>query len=163
MGRMQKMRRRGHKGFTLVELLVVVAIIGILASIAIANYLNAIAKARQKRTMSDIRNIATAWESRNSEKGSYAPGFTYPTTAVTFDDLDSALTPNYMKTVPKVDAWGRPYEFAFEGRVYAIRSAGRDGIYEGTDYEPTATDSPDCDLVYSNGNFVTWPADIQKN
>ena len=157
------MRRKSHAGFTLIELLVVVAIIGILASIAIANYLSAIHRARQKRTMSDIRNIATAWECRNSEKGSYAPGFTYPGAAVPFDDLDTALTPNYMESVPKVDGWGRPYEFAFEGRVYAIRSAGRDGIYEGTDYEPTATDSPDCDIVYSNGNFVTWPANIQKN
>ena len=157
------MRRRGHAGFTLIELLVVVAIIGILASIAIANYLNAIAKARQKRTMSDIRNIATAWESRNAEKGSYAPGFTFPTGAVTFSDLDQSLAPTYMKTVPKADGWGRPYEFAFEGRVYAIRSAGRDGIFEGTDYDSNPTDSPDCDIVYSHGRFVTWPADIQKN
>lgn len=156
------MRRRGHAGFTLIELLVVVAIIGILASIAIANYLNAIAKARQKRTMSDIRNIATAWESRNAEKGSYAPGFTFPTSAVTFDTLEDALTPNYMQSVPKVDGWGRPYEFGYEGRVYAIRSAGRDGIFESTDYVPNPTDSPDCDIVYSNGRFVTWPADIQK-
>ncbi len=157
------MRRRGHAGFTLIELLVVVAIIGILAAIAIANYLSAIHRARQKRTMSDIRNIATAWETRNSEKGSYAPGFTYPTAAVPFDELDTALTPSFMKTVPKIDGWGHPYEFAFEGRVYAIRSPGRDGIYEGTDYAAEATDSPDCDIVYSNGRFVTWPADVQKN
>lgn len=157
------MRRRGHAGFTLIELLVVVAIIGILASIAIANYLSAIARARQKRTMSDIRTIAQAWEQHNAEKGSYAPGFTYPTTAVTFDDLEDALTPNYMNSVPKADGWGRPFEFAFENRSYAIRSPGRDGVYEGTDYVPAATDSPDCDIVYSNGNFVTWPGDVQKN
>jgi type II secretion system protein G len=157
------MHRRNHKGFTIVELLVVVAIIGILAAIAIGNYLNAIARARQKRTMSDIRTIATAWEQRNAEKGSYAPGFTYPTVAVTWDDLSLALTPTFIKTVPKTDGWGRPLEFAYEGRMYAIRSAGRDGLYEGTDYELAPTDSPDCDIVYSNGNFVTWPADVQKN
>lgn len=156
------MRRRGHEGFTLIELLVVVAIIGIVASIAIANYMGAVTRARQKRTMADIRNIATAWEGRNAEKGSYAPGFTYPATAVTYDVLDASLSPNYMKNVPKIDGWGRPYEFAAEERVYSIRSAGRDGIYEGTDYESVATDSPDCDIVYSNGRFVTWPANIQK-
>ena len=158
------MRRRNHRGFTLVELLIVVAIIGILAAIAIANYLNAIARARQKRTMSDIRTIATAWEQRNAEKGSYtAAGFSYPTQAITWDDLTLALTPNYIQTLPKTDGWGRPFEFAAEGRLYAIRSPGRDGLYEGTDYELAPTDSPDCDIVYSNGNFVTWPADVQKN
>ncbi|HEX6097808.1 MAG TPA: prepilin-type N-terminal cleavage/methylation domain-containing protein [Thermoanaerobaculia bacterium] len=157
------MRRKGREGFTLIELLVVVAIIGIVASIAIANYMGAVTRARQKRTMADIRNIATAWEGRNAEKGSYAPGFTYPATAVTYDDVEGALSPDYMKNVPKVDGWGRPYEFAFEGSVYAIRSAGRDGLFEGADYEPAATSSPDCDLVYSNGRFVTWPADMQSN
>jgi hypothetical protein len=35
-------------------------------------------------------------------------------------------------------------------------------VYSGTDYVPQATDSPDCDIVYANGNFVTWPADVQK-
>lgn len=157
------MRRRGQGGFTLIELLVVVAIIGILAAIAIANYLNAIARARQKRTMSDIRTIATAWEQRQAEKGSYATaGFTYPAVAVTFDAVQQALAPNYLKVVPQVDGWGRPFEFAVEGRVYAIRSAGRDGQYEGTNYDPALTDSPDCDIVYSNGHFVRYPMDVQK-
>jgi general secretion pathway protein G len=157
------MRRRGHAGFTLIELLVVVAIIGILATIAIANYLSAISRARQKRTMSDIRTIAQAWEQRNAEKGSYAAGFTYPVTPITFEALETALTPNYMKSLPKTDGWGRPFEFAVEGRQYAIRSAGRDGLFQGTDYAQESTDSPDCDIVYSNGNFIVWPGDIQKN
>ena len=51
-----------QKGFTLIELLIVVAIIGIIAAIAIPNLLNAINRGRQKRTMSDIRSIATAME-----------------------------------------------------------------------------------------------------
>lgn len=158
------MRRRSEAGFTLIELLVVVAIIGILAAIAIANYLNAVARARQKRTMADIRTIAQAWEQRNSEKGSYtAAGFTYPTTTVAYDTLQEALTPNYMKSVPKSDGWGRPLEFAANGRVYAIRSPGRDGEYEGTAYVPGETDSPDCDIVYSNGRFVRYPANVQTN
>ena len=158
------MRRRGHAGFTLIELLVVVAIIGILAAIAIANYLNALTRARQKRTMADVRTIAIAWEQRNAEKGSYnVAGFTYPATPITYDTLVTALAPDYVATLPRNDGWGRSYEFAAEGRAYVIRSAGRDGVFEGTDYEVAPTDSPDCDIVYSNGNFVTWPADLQKN
>jgi general secretion pathway protein G len=157
-------RRRNHAGFTLIELLVVVGIIGVLAAIAIANYLNALARARQKRTMADMRTIGMAWEQRNAERGSYLPaGFTYPSIAVTYDELTTALTPNYMSSLPQNDAWGKSFEFAAEGRVYAVRSAGRDNVFEGTDYVLGPTERPDCDIVYSNGNFVTWPADIQKN
>ena len=158
------MRRRGHAGFTLLELLVVVAIIGILASIAISNYLSALARARQKRTMADMRTIAIAWEQRNAEKGSYtAAGFTYPSAAVTYGTLEAALTPSYLQKMPRSDGWGRPLEFAVEDRLYAIRSSGRDGVYEGTDYESAAFANPDCDIVYSNGRFVRWPAQIQGN
>jgi type II secretion system protein G len=158
------MRRRGHAGFTLIELLVVVAIIGVVAAIAIANYLNAIQRAKQKRTMVDIRTIATAWEQHNAEKGSYsAAGFTYPATPMSFESLEESLTPNYIKIVPRLDGWGRSLEFAATGRVYAIRSSGRDGTYEGTDYEEAETDSPDCDIVYSNGRFVRYPAGAQKD
>jgi type II secretion system protein G len=146
----------------LIELLVVVAIIGILAAIAIANYLNALTRARQKRTMADMRTIALAWDQRNSEKNSFSPGFTFPTSAVTFAELEKALTPTYLKSLPKMDAWGRPFEFAYGTQVYGVRSAGRDGTYEGTNYEPNSFDSPDCDIVYANGNFVRYPAHIQK-
>lgn len=157
------MRRRGHAGFTLIELLVVIAIIGVLAAIAIMNYFSAIARARQKRTMSDIRTIAQAWETRNSEKGSYSTaGFTFPTGPVTFTQIETALTPNYIRSVPEVDGWGQPFEFAYENEVYAIRSAGRDGIFEGSDYAENEFDSPDCDIVYSNGRFVSYPASVQK-
>ena len=54
---------RRQKGFTLIELLIVVAIIGIIAAIAIPNLLNAINRGRQKRTMADLRSLATAIES----------------------------------------------------------------------------------------------------
>jgi len=158
------MRRRDHAGFTLIELLVVVAIIGVLSTIAVANYLSALSRARQKRTMADIRTIAQAWETRNSEKGSYSPaGFTFPTGPVTFTQLETALTPSYLRELPVADGWGLPLEFAYEDGVYAIRSAGRDGIFQGTDYLEAEFDSPDCDIVYSNGRFVSYPASIQQD
>jgi len=159
------MRRRHHKGFTLIELLIAVAIIGILAAIAIANYLGALTRARQKRTMSDIRTIASAWEARAAESQSYvSAGFSYPAAVITFDQLRTSLAPGYIPSLPQVDAWGSPLEFAAIGKdVYAIRSPGRDGIFEGTSYSADPTSSPDCDIVYANGSFVRFPASAQSN
>lgn len=157
------MRRGSRAGFTLIELLVVVAIIGILAAIAIMNYLNSIERARQKRTMADIRSIAQAWETRNSEEGTFAAaGFSFPS-AVAYDDLRETLAPSYMKNIPRYDGWGRPLQFGAIGKVYGIRSAGRDGVYETDTYEDGTGENPDCDIVFSNGNFIRHPAVIQKD
>ena len=46
------------RGFSLVELLIVVAVIGLIVAIAIPNLLNAIQRSNQTRTISDIRSIS---------------------------------------------------------------------------------------------------------
>jgi general secretion pathway protein G len=163
-----EMRRR--RGFTILEVLIVVAIIGIIATIAIANYLNALQRTKQKRTMADMRSIAVAWEARAVDVKAYnASGFTMPAASISYGQFTTLLSPTYMRNIPSMDGWGYALQFATDQPIggatgaaeYAIRSPGRDGQYSGTTYTAGPTTSFDCDIVYSNGAFVVWPEGTQ--
>jgi len=164
-------RRNGRSGFSLIEILVVVLILGILTAIAIVNYRNALHLAKQKRTMSDMRTIATAWESRAGDTRSYnaaGQAYAFPSGAMTYADLSTILAPTYLRPVPKLDGWGNAIDFATDEPVggalaqsYAIRSRGRDGQIDPA-YEKTVTDSFDCDIVFSGGAFVVRPEGVQQ-
>jgi type II secretion system protein G len=65
--------RTRREGFSLIELLIVVAIIGIIAAVAIPNLLSAMHKARQKRTMSDMKALGSAIESVGTDCVAYPP------------------------------------------------------------------------------------------
>ncbi|NDY42722.1 prepilin-type N-terminal cleavage/methylation domain-containing protein [Dissulfurirhabdus thermomarina] len=67
-----KARKAGQKGFTLVELMIVVAIIGILAAIAIPQFAKYRARAQNTSALSDLRNLRTDLE------GFYAEWMEYP-------------------------------------------------------------------------------------
>lgn len=157
--------RRRQAGFSVLELLIIGAIIAILVAIGIVNYMNAINRARQKRTVNDIRIIAHAWEARATDTQSYMiAGYTFPSGApVTHEALVTALRPTYLRDIPRVDGWLRPLQFAVTPEVtgtdsggYAIRSAGRDGTFDTT-YVNGITSDFDCDIVWANGSFMVYP------
>lgn len=106
------------KGFTLIEMLIVVAIIGILAALLIPNAMSAIQKAKQKGTMKDINSIATALTDYITDKGA-APvsnGEINPGDAVY-----SALSGFYLKVLPQNDQWGGKFQvFGGSGGAYGV-------------------------------------------
>jgi prepilin-type N-terminal cleavage/methylation domain-containing protein len=65
------MRATASAGFTLVELLIVVVIIGILAMIAIPKFQDTVGKANKSAMMSDLRNLTTAEEGYMFENDTY--------------------------------------------------------------------------------------------
>ncbi|MCM2313691.1 MAG: prepilin-type N-terminal cleavage/methylation domain-containing protein [Thermoanaerobaculia bacterium] len=161
--------RKLQQGMTLVELLIVVAIVGVLAAIAIVNYMVALDKAKQKKTMADMRSIASAWEARATDRGSYsaagqAAAFVWPGEGISGAVLEDLLNPTYIRPMARADGWGRAFEFGLDvavgsasgASIYAIRSAGRDGIFESS-YPDETTTRFECDIVFSNGQFVVVP------
>ncbi|HYM59651.1 MAG TPA: prepilin-type N-terminal cleavage/methylation domain-containing protein [Thermoanaerobaculia bacterium] len=163
--------KRLRSGFTILELLVVVAILGIIAALVMWNYFTAVQRARQKRTMADMRSVSVAWEARALDVRAYngaAQTFMYPANSITYPEIGTMLAPTYMKLIPQNDAWNRPLQFATDqplgssmaATTYAIRSAGRDGVFESS-YTLGTTTSFDCDIVYSNGAFIVYPEGMQ--
>jgi type II secretion system protein G len=163
--RREQMLQRKQKGFTLIERLIVVAIIGILAPIAIPNLLTAIQRSKQKRMMADMRSIATAWEARATDTNSYTSAG-YTTSAgkvVTQAALEGLVTPTYIRTLPSKDgwsnAWGCSTNTSTNAQIHQIVSGGRDGKADGTNGPTTQFD---CDIVYTNGQFIAFPEGAQS-
>ncbi len=79
---MSNLIRKAKKGFTLIELMIVVAIIGILAAIAIPNFLRFQLKSKSSEGKVNIAAIRTAEESYLAEFGAYVPAVANPAAGV---------------------------------------------------------------------------------
>lgn len=143
---MQPKRLDSQRGFSLVEMIVVVAILGILVSIVIPALLTAVDRSRQRRSMADMTNIAKANGMYQVDAGRYVNALT-------------DLQPTYMQIVPPNDAWGTPWQYTPAGnqRSYQLSSLGKDGaagpaapaLWFNKPFEP--------DIVMDTGQFTQMP------
>jgi general secretion pathway protein G len=125
-------RRRGEAGFSLIELLVVIVIIGLLATIVAINVIPAGNQARVGKAKADIATLGDALEQYRLDN------LTYPNSS---DGLQALLTPppglaqperyrqgGYIRKLPE-DPWGHPYLYQAPGRqgAFDVYSLGADG------------------------------------
>jgi len=163
------MRRSTRSGFTLIELLVTVAIIGILVAIAAINYRNAIERARQRRSMADIRTLSTTMETYALDFARYPPAAAYSLPenlalpGATLHVARGYLEPTYLRAVPLVDGWNSWFLYGTDPTRtdYGLRSTGRGG---GADTDPAfgPTTDLDADIILVNGQFIQWPEGVQR-
>lgn len=123
-------------GFTLVEVMVVVVILGILAAIVVPRIMERPDEARAIKAQQDIRVIASALDLYRLDN------FTYPTTDQGLDalvkkpmDLDPGTRwkdGGYLEKLP-TDPWGREYLYLFPGQhaTFDLYTYGADGVPGG--------------------------------
>ena len=162
--------KRNQKGFTLIELLIVVAIIGIIVAIAIPNLLNAIQRAKQRRSMGDARTIATACEAYAVDLNRYPPaaGYSLPggmaiTAATTCGGMQNYVQPTYVAKVPLADGWNSWFTYSTDTNYqhYFVRSSGKDGTVQATPTWGPTTNFND-DIIFVDGQCVQFPEGVQN-
>jgi general secretion pathway protein G len=134
---------RAEGGFTLIEIMVVVFILGLLITLVAPRILGRTDEARQTKAAADIKAIEQSLSLYKLDNGFY------PTTEQGLEALvrppTSGMLPRrwnpdgYLDKVP-VDPWSTPYVFESDGSSYVVRSFGADGV-EGGEGANTDIDS----------------------
>ncbi len=116
-------RKKREDGFTLVELMVVIVIIGLLATVVVINVMPAQDTARMRKAEADIATLEQGVEMYRLNRMNYPSGG---------DGLQALVSEGFIKRLPE-DPWGNPYRYAVPGRggqpfdIYSLGADGREG------------------------------------
>lgn len=134
MNRIQLQNNSSQSGFTLLELLVVVAIIGLLAALVGPRVFGHISKSEVTTAKAQIEALSRALESYRIDLG-HLPDATLGLQALVLRPADAPKWhgPYLLKDVP-LDPWGHAYQYKIPGTrgEYEIISLGSDGVQGGS-------------------------------
>jgi general secretion pathway protein G len=133
---------RDQDGFTLIEIMVVILIIGLLALMVVPRLRGVADRAKRTKAQADIQELKQALDRYYLDNGSY------PTTD---QGLQALVTPptggrlpsnyeqgGYIEKLPN-DPWGNQYFYQSDGNTYALKSFGPDGVQSADDIDGSST------------------------
>jgi len=106
------------KGFTLIELMIVVSIVGILATIAVPSYQSSVIKARETVLRQDLFTLRELLDHHRADKGKYPPS------------LDDLVTAGYLRAIPKDPFTNSPNSWQ---QIMEPTEGGIFDVYSGSD------------------------------
>jgi len=110
------------KGFTLIELMIVVSIVGILATIAVPSYQSSLIKARETVLRQDLFTLRELLDHHRADKGKYPPS------------LDALVTAGYLRSLPKDPFTNSPSSWQ---QIIEPTEGGIFDVYSGSDFVGT--------------------------
>lgn len=135
-------RLRNQDGFTLIEIMVVIMIIGLLALMVVPRLRGVADRAKTTKAQADIQELKQALDRYYLDNGSY------PTSDQGLNALvtppSNGRTPNnyeqggYIEKLPS-DPWGNAYFYQSDGNSYALKSFGPDGVQSADDIDGSSS------------------------
>lgn len=124
--------RQSVKGFTLLELLVVMVIIGLLAGYVGPRYFSQIGKSEAKAALAQMDGFEKAIEQFRLDVGRYPTAEEGLNALFVRPSTEPRWQGPYLKKAPPADPWGRPYVYRLtESGDFEIVTLGKDGVTGG--------------------------------
>ena len=129
-----------RRGFTLIEIMVVVIILGLLAVLVAPNVIDKLSVAKDKTARTQIELLGTALDSYRLDNGSYPTteqGLAALRDRPTREPVPGSWRGPYIRKAVPMDPWGRPYAYRSPGQQnpsgFDLVTLGRDGQPGGQD------------------------------